>query len=263
MKRYLKVYLQFVLFSLKSRLEYRLNFAVQLMYGPAYIGALYLILEVVMSKTPEIGGLTRQEMIMIFATCQLSYSVCLLLFVSSLRDLLLKGLRLGEVDIALTKPLNPPLYLAFSKPSLNHIILIAGLIFLLIRQMIRLQAVITPLSLFLYFFFLVVGIVSAYFCVSIYSTLGFFMTRAKQIIDIMDKTADYGQYPPSIFPSSVQLVIFTVVPTFFFGYLPGIFLLNKGSWQWATGSLIFLLASYGIYHYAWKEALKHYSSASS
>lgn len=263
MKKYLRIYRQIFLCHVQSALAYRLNFVFKLLYGPAYILVLYLVLQTAFLRTNTLGGWTKEEATVLFFVITTIGTTCNLLFIDSIRRLLWHGIRLGEVDSSLLKPVSAQFLLTFGKANVDQIGLWlgTGLLFLYYSWSYWLQLTLNDLGLFLLTFLL--AHVLIYLSLSTYATVGFYVVRAQQIMEFFDKTMDFAQYPITVFPASLQFIFFTVLPIAFFGYIPAQFLLGKGSVTAALGMIILTIVFTIVNQLAWNTALKQYSSASS
>lgn len=263
MKRYLSVYCSLVMFSLKSMLEYRFNFVLQLFYAPAYTLVLYLILVTVYSKTPTLAGWTNHEGMVLFSVFHLLYMTFYFFFMKGMRHLLWTAIRIGEIDFVLTKPINSQFYIAIAKPYIELLPLIAILLANFIYQLVHLPVPLTLVNLILFCVLFVAGIAIAYLSLASYATIGFYASKAAQVIELFDKSSDFSQYPNPIFPNSVRILTFSLMPIAFFSYVPTLFLLGKGTplLFFATGGTVFILIF--INRWLWRRGLEHYSSASS
>lgn len=263
MKRYLTIYANLLLFTLKSMLEYRLNFVLQLFYAPAYTFVLYLILITVYSKTTTLAGWTNQEGMLLFSVFHLLYMTFYFFFMKGLRYLLWTAIRVGELDFVLTKPINAQFYVSVAKPYIELLPLLVILFAYFVFQVVQLPVPVTLINFSLFTILFMIGIAIAYLSLSSYATIGFYASKAAQVIELFDKASDYSQYPNPIFPTSVRILTFSLVPIAFFSYVPTLFLLGKGS------SLLFLLTISTVVilifinKWLWRRGLEHYSSASS
>lgn len=261
-KKYARIYAKIFTFTLQSKMSYRFNFFVELFYGPAYVGVMYLVLRLAFARTTTLGGLTVDEGILLFCVYHLIYLLGILFFFMGFRHFLWQGIRQGQVDFVLTKPVNPQFLISFSHPEVQQLPLVVSIFLLFVHQIFRLPSL--PAMNYLHFIILfVIGLVSVYFSVSTYSTLGFFVTRAQQIIEFYDKISDNSQYPTSIYPTWFQAIAVSFIPIAFFGYIPTLFLLGRGSLQLFLLPIIFLIIMIPLNQLAWRFGLRHYSSASS
>lgn len=263
MKRYLSIYWQIFVATLKAQLEYRTNFVVQLLYAPAYVGVLYLLLTLAFNKTPVLAGWHRDEAILLFVTFHVVYCFSATLFIKGIREMLWSGIRLGQFDVILTKPLSAQFLATFGKPEIQQLFLLTILVGVGARQLTTLAAMITPVNALAAITALILGIGIIYFVLSTYATLGFYVTKAQQLIEFFDKAADQAQYPVTLFPGSVQFFFFTIVPIAYAGYVPVSLLLGKISPVILLVSLLTLGILIVLNHWAWQRGLRQYSSASS
>lgn len=260
--RLINIYFQFFLFQLKSKLSYRINAVLQFIYGPSYVLILFFVLQLLYGQTSSMLGWSKQEALLLFTTFHVVYTFCIVLFLDGLRSFLWEGVRTGVLDTMLTKPLPTQFLVAFSKPGLDQLSLLIGLVAALLYQLL-----VWPTgSIYLviaYFLSMALAVAIIYLTLSTYATLGFFMTRAGQIMELFDKSCDFAQYPPAIFPSGIQWITFSIMPIALFSFVPTSILLGKLS-PWALlGMLAFVGLGLVLNRFAWNRALKSYSSASS
>jgi ABC-2 type transport system permease protein len=262
-KRYFDLYLKILSFSLKSELSYRLNYLLKTFYGPAYFVVLLWLVNIAFDKAPQLGGLSKDEGILLYSVFSSLYAVGFVFFIRGFRYFLWSGLRLGVLDFLLTKPVNTQFLVAFSWPTFDQIPLLIGEFALLGHQAWILRDQITLSSLGLFILAQILGIILLYLMLSTYACLGFYVTKAAQIIEILDKSSDFSSYPSTIFPIQISAIMFTVIPIAFFGYVPTLFLINRGNMLLLGGAVILVIIFSWLNRIAWSNGLKHYSSASS
>jgi ABC-2 type transport system permease protein len=187
------------------------------------------ILVTVYSKTPTLVGWTSQEGMVLFSVFHLLYMTFYFFFMKGLRHLLWTAVRIGELDFVLTKPINPQFYISIAKPYIELLPLLAVLVSYFTYQLLHLPAPLTLLNLGLFIILFILGVAIAYFSLSSYATICFYANKAAQVLELFDKSSDFSQYPNPIFPNSVRLITFTVMPIAFFSYVPTLFLLGKGT----------------------------------
>lgn len=257
------IYRHIVSFSLKNILTYRLNLLAKLIYGPAYIAVLFTILILAFDQTKTLGGWNKSDAILLFSVFQLIYVDCLILFLRGFRHLLWEGLSTGELDFYLVKPAKTQFLVAFSKPDIDQLLVWFGIIILFSFNLSQRIFTLTLFDLVGFLTMFVLAHLIVYFTISSYAATGFFVIRAQQVMEIFDKSSDFSQYPTSIFPNSIKLIAFTLLPIAFFGYLPTLFLLSKGNISIIFNTLFLLTILVLINRFVWKVGLRHYSSASS
>ncbi len=234
-----------------------------MLHGPMYTLVLYMLLEVAYLQTPSLAGWTRDEGLLLFFTFHLLYNICILFFIGSLKELLWNGVRRGDVDLVLTKPLNSQFLLSVMKPEIQQVGLVVGLLLLFIRQALTMPLSTSPVDLLSFLLLFMTGIAIVYLSMSTYATSAFFFTKAQQVLEVYDKITDISHYPLPMFPKSFQLFAVTVVPIGLMSYAPVSFLLGRGNNAMLTASLGTVGVLLVINQLAWKHGLRRYSSASS
>ena len=260
---YLTIYRHLFLFKFKSAMSYRINFFLKLFYGPAYIGVMFLITNLAFSQTGYLAGWSKSEGLLLFSVFQLIYINCFVLFLTGFRHFLWQGVRHGEIDLMLVKPVNTQFLVAFSYPDIDQILLWFSLAIMFIYQLLFSTLYFSMLQFLSFGVMFIIAHLIIYFVISTYAPLGFYLTKAQQVMEIFDKSSDFAQYPTPLFPSSIRWIFFTILPTAFFGYLPTSFLIGKGNYLFILVSLLFLIFLIGLNKITWQKGLRNYSSVSS
>ncbi len=263
MMRYLNIYYLLFLTRLQVLLAFRLNTFVHFLHGPAYMGVLFMVQQLAYQRAPELGSWNRTESTLLLSVCFIMYTIAFILYIVALRSFLWDGIRHGVVDQYLTKPISPIFFIAWGKPDLTQLPLLGLCIALFLHQASQVHEQLSLTNSLLALCVVSLGLLVHYFALTTYATLGFVMTRAEQILELFDKTSDSGQYPISIFPGSLQFVLIAIVPVAFLGYVPTLFLLGHRPWQLVFYECVLLCIFYVLHRYAWKYALRAYTSVSS
>lgn len=262
-KKYLTIYKIIFYSTLSSLLAYRTNFAIQSLYGPAYVLVMYWLIAIAFSRTETLGGWNVNEGILLFIYFQWLFVICIILFMKGARIFLWTGLRNGELDLILTKPVKPQFLVLFSKPEIEQLALGLTLTILLIWKSMPFIIQISIFQLLGFVIMTVLGIAMVYFSIALYTVAGFYLTRAGQIIEVYNKIFDFAQYPLNIFPFSFQLVAVSILPLAFASYFPTLFLLGKGEFNYIILAIIITIIFALLSKFAWQFSMKKYSSASS
>ncbi|GEM_PF-3618129 len=261
--KYLNLYRKFFIYHLNAIMAYKVNFVVQSLYAPAYVVVMFFMVKIAYTITPVVAGWSEAEGYLLFLVFHLIFTCCFVLFMKGAREFVYFDIRQGKLDFYLTKPVDSQFMSFYSKPEVEQFVLMISLALLLFYQMFTLKAVITPAGLLMFLVAFVLGIVVCYGIVSLYSSMAFYLTRASQVFEVFMKISDFGQYPQPLFPFSFQLVAVTLIPMAFFGYIPTLFLLGRGSWWLLLLSAVAAVGSVTLSKIVWQHSLKQYSSASS
>lgn len=264
MKKYLKIYLQLVNFSIKQIIEYRANLLIRSSFVPIWGVVMFGVVWVMFNHTNSLGGWNFQEMVVLYLIAQIYFGIVYYsFFEGGFRYMMVKGVRLGEFDSHLTKPVNTMFLAMFSRPEISSVITVLISIPILIWYLFYIQIPITLANIILALVATVFSFLIILFICAAYTTLAFWTGQARQLVELVNKGAEFAQYPLDVFSAPIQMIFFSVLPTFFFGYIISAFLLGKGSLQLMIISIVMTIVSYFINNFAWRVGLKQYSSASS
>lgn len=261
MKKYFNIYWLIFSTSTKRLLEYRINALVHAMYAITYMILLNLIIQIIFQHTHTLGGWTKDEVMMLYVVVATLFNTMMFLCLEGFRKFMNYGVRNGEIDQLLTKPIHPLFGVSLFMPDITIILPTFGMIGYGI--FIFLKVDITLLNFIIFLINFILSLYISYLIFSLYASVAFFVDKAGQVMELITKSSDYSQYPMSIFPRPFQLISFSVLPIAFFGYVSTTFLLGKGSWQLMAYTFIFCIFLYYCVKKAWQIGLKKYSSASS
>lgn len=219
MREELHIWLSLVGLSLKSGLEYRAAFFVQMLAMILNYAAMYAEIWIITERFNSLGGWTWQELTVLLAFQLFSYALGAAFSMGQFREL---GalVRTGDFDLILTRPVNSCAFLIFSGVNVNY----AGHFVLAISLMIwaLLQPEI-PVSVPSILYLFCAAISGALVVVSIFIILG---ALALNLIDgnfltnIFFSFWHMTRYPLNIFPHYIQFTLTAIVPMAFFSYIP-------------------------------------------
>jgi ABC-2 type transport system permease protein len=263
MKRYWNIYKQFLSHTIKRMMAYRLNFFIRSIHPLFYAGMLFGVIMVIFNNTTQLAGWTRDEVLLLFAVFYCMHGIQMFTFMMGIENLMVHRIRHGELDFDLLKPVNTQFLATLQYPWIDAIVFFCLALLLYIRQIIVLHSVITPLNFALFLITFFTSFFVMYFITSTIATISFFVSQAQQVVFFMEKVADYGVYPTTIFPKGIQVMAWAVLPIAFYSFLPTSVLLGRATPMMWLILLAMTPLSFVINQFAWKQALKHYSSASS
>lgn len=249
--------------SVKLALTYRLNALVRSFYALAYYVLIFATTSVVISQIENLGGWSKPELWILFGVTTTVNAAMYVLHFHSFRFIMEQGVRFGEIDQYITKPINTRFLLTSAKPHPDEIlyVLAASIICVWFGWQARASITLVSLGQFLVIMGLVWGLL--YYWLTIMTATSFFVTKTDQIIEVYDKSSDLAHYPASLFPDSVYIGLLVVLPIAFIGYVPTTFLVGKGSWQLALLTAGVFLTFRWLANLTWTEGMKRYGSASS
>ena len=222
----LRIYLMLKKQYLKTQMEYRLNFCLMILAGVVIRTLFMAITYFIFSNVTSIGGFNRNEVYLMFA----------LFFISEgLGGILYEGLwtipslaHNGELDMMLVRPISPLLQILSNGFGLQGIGTLAIGTFTLFFSSSNIQWF-QPFMYPCLIVFILLGIIIRLSSYLLYSSHVFFLKVGDRadVTYTLNGLGGYARYPVSIFPRWMQVILFTLVPYGFIGYLP-VNMMKKG-----------------------------------
>jgi ABC-2 type transport system permease protein len=93
--------------------------------------------------------------------------------------------------------------------------------------------------------------------------LSIWFVKVWNATEVLRTTLVAGRYPVSAYPAALRLMFTFVLPVAFLTTIPAEALLGRASAGWMAGSVLAAVLSLSISRAFWRQALRHYTSASS
>ncbi|HEV7275698.1 MAG TPA: ABC-2 family transporter protein [Devosiaceae bacterium] len=261
MLRQLAVLPHLVTMYVKAQMEYRGAFWLDRLAQIVSYSCVLIAIWILLNKFELLGGWNWAELALLFSFQLLGYSLGASMSFVQLRDLE-ELVRLGTLDLLLTKPISPWAYLVFSGLNIGY----AGHVILAIPLLAwSLVAVDIDWSVGTALFFaasLLSAILVTGAIITMIGATALIWVRSNHLFSIFFGFWELTRYPLSIFPVPVQAVMLTLVPLAFTSSVPVAVLLGKpvpliGEWAAVltllAGPVMVLLA---MAH--WRYALSRY-----
>lgn len=258
---YPKLYLEMMKTHLKTLLEYKADFLIDIttQIARSIIGVVFIW--VLFQNISSINGWTFGEMLFLSGFSQLVFGLFNSFF--TLWNLEFMVTR-GEFDKMLIKPLNALFLVITEQISTENIgDIILGLIIISISsQMIGLSWDIGNAALLI--FFSITGVVILFSLALITSSFSFWLGRANTITEVIYHLTQFTKYPLEVYNALITFSVSFVVPFAFVNYYPAQLFIGKGiapSFSYLTPivAIITFAVAYGV----WKLGLKNYQSTGS
>jgi ABC-2 type transport system permease protein len=245
----------------KSRLEYRGAYVLAIIAQFMGYAAAYGTIWILLNRFSTLGGWDWPQLALLLSFQLLAYSLGAAFSFVQFREMQ-ELVRMGTFDALLVKPFSPWAYLAFSGLNigyLGHVILGVGL---MVWALTQVGIAWTPgLVLFGLLSIASAAMLTAALITMIGAT-ALILVRSQYLYSIYFGFWELTRYPLSIFPTGVQVVLYTVVPMGFLAYVPTARLLGKevpllGAFAdplaLAAGPIVVLVA---MAH--WRYCIRHY-----
>ncbi len=248
--------------KLSRNMAFRFNF-----FGAFFVdGSLFLVqlltFSAIYQNAGSIGGFSQGEMTIFIGTFSLINALNMVIFFFGINPIPEKILN-GDLDLYLTKPMNPLLRLSFESIDFGSLPLIPLSILIIISGVKTLPVAPNGGQVVLYGLMVIIMTVLWYDIVVLIRTVPFYFPSAKRIDRIEELLALCFKVPGTLFHGAWKVLFYFVVPYGIMATMPA---------QLLAGALTPLGFAYGIAIVAlftflaltaWKKGLKRYASASS
>lgn len=261
---HLRLFAGYLAQLLKARLEYRLDFAVDVTTTLLRQGVDLAFLAVLFTKVPRLAGWSVHEVVFIYGFFTLVFGLYNATFLSLISVFPTRYLLKADLDRVLTRPLDPlyQITLETLRPlDLNGAVLGAGLMAYAAGQL-RLAwgpvewLLLVPLVLggFLVYGGFFLALTSA----------SFWLGGPNGITPPFSTLARFGRYPTTIFGPGLRLLLSTAAPFAFIAFYPSTLLLGRDEYRvLGLATPVVGLAVFGVAVAVWRRGLRRYESAGS
>lgn len=230
----------------------------------AVFAAEVILLKILIDEFGAIGTWQKGEVVFLYAVNFCSHGLAGIFFFQPCA-LMTWLVRRGELDDALTRPVNTFWFLVFkhlSFPYLSQILLAFGLI---LYSLMLLVVEITLVKLAFLLLVLASGAVIQGAVQRGLSIAVFRMVDAYVMMEALWETKKFVQYPLSIYPRSFQVFFTIVLPFAFIGFFPSQYFLSKDDFLMFSPSFQFLspliaAVFYMASEWIWNRGLAQYRS---
>ncbi|MCR5249805.1 MAG: ABC transporter permease [Lachnospiraceae bacterium] len=262
----LKMYRHFVVIYMKGKLAYHCSLLFELIANTIQIGIYFAGFLVIFRNFDNIAGWSRDEVLFMFTTSWLAYSLSCFFFWSPMKDMG-ELIRSGKFDLYLTRPIGPMLYMVLQQFQYTFIPRLVLSVYFWIRSMSKLSIAWNAQSLLWY----AVNMLSAFVIFSSITvftgSISFWTVKSEEIVSLLTNNnyglKNYTDYPVTIYNKGVRFLLCFIVPYAFTGYYPVAGLLGKPLPHPCFAYLSPLIAFVSLVaaKFLWSSGLGHYNSA--
>jgi ABC-type uncharacterized transport system, permease component len=228
MRRSLKLYFTLISVQIRSQMEYRVSFFMDLLSTMLLNGSYFLALALILERFGNIAGWTLGDMAFIAGLSEMGFSIMDMLFSGFDPDSFSQNVRLGKFDQMLLRPVNISLQVFSSKFLIRRLgrFLEGAIIF---GVGMGLADIHWTLAKVLYLPIVLISIVAGMGALFVMGgTLIFWTVQPVEVVNIVT----YGgnelmSYPMNIYPRWIQNVFTYLIPLVFLNYLPALYFLDK------------------------------------
>jgi ABC-2 type transport system permease protein len=263
----LGIYRRLIGARIRSQLQYRLSFALNLV-GAALISFLdFAAILVLFEQVDALGEWSVAEVAVLYAISSLSFALTDLTI--GHLDLLPRMIREGDFDLVLVRPLGSLFQVVASDFALRRLGKFSQGLAVLIVAMTQLDLAVTPARVGMILLAVIAGAaIFAGIWVAL-ATVAFWLVDSIEVANAFTYGGNFvAQYPVNIFGPWLRRLVLFVVPVAFVSYFPALYVLDKEDplglpqvLQFA--SPLVAVASCFVGGLVWRAAVRRYRSVGS
>jgi ABC-2 type transport system permease protein len=252
----------FLRVGVMNELQYRINFFLQLIQSLLTVGTGLVILAVVFSKTDDLGGWTRPQLLAVMGVFTLVGGV-IRTFIQPNMQRVVEDVREGKLDHALTKPADAQLLVSIREVRFWQLTdVLVGLVVLIVA-VVELVPAMKWQHLLTFVALLLSGLVSIYCFWLMLASASFWLVRINEVQELFDGLYRAGAYPVGIYPGWLRYGLTFVIPLAFAITVPSEAVTGKLAWQSVMVMIGFTIVLLLVSRWCWKRGLRRYGGASS
>lgn len=257
---YVSIFFQYVSQYMKTRMEYRSDFIVEIFSDLLNQAVNLVFILIVFGHTSLLSGWNRDEIIFIYGFFLVPYAIFSAFF--NIWDFNDRYIVQGEMDRILTRPIHSLFQIIIERMELEALFgLVTGFIIVFYAgARLNLDFVWYDPILFVIF---AVGGALAYASIFVtIASIGFWSDSKNSIMPMMYNLGNYGRYPVDIYNKVIRFILTWILPFAFVGVYPASYFLGKEDWYgYAFATPIIGLAFFTVSVLIWNQGVKKYRGA--
>jgi ABC-2 type transport system permease protein len=260
--RYLRLWRRFLITAIVREAEYRVSFLVAVVEGIVQVALVALTFELLYQFTGELAGWTRDQVLVLVGVYRVADGLIALQVAPNMRALP-DYVRTGELDFHLLRPTSSQFLVStrrFVLPEAVNVLIGLGVI---VVAGARAGVSLDPLALASASLLLACGVVMLYALWFAIVTSAFWWVQVGLLDLLVESLFEAARYPVSFFSGWARVLFTFVFPVAFATTFPTEALLGRLAWPVVGLGLAMAAAALLGTHLLWRQALRHYESASS
>lgn len=245
-----------------NELQYRANFAIQLIQSLVAIGTGLVVLALIFGQTDQLDGWSRPQLLVVMGVFTVVGGVIGFAIEPNMGRVMAE-VHQGTFDYVLTKPVDSQLLASvreFRLWRLTDVVvgaIVAG------WGLVQLDDPIGPREVAAFVVTLVAGMLLVYCLWLVLTTAAFWFTRVEMVQELFSGLYRAGQYPVTIYPRWLQVSLTFLVPLGFAITVPSESLTGRLTFERFIVTVGFAVVAFGLTRLIWRTGTRRYSGASS
>lgn len=244
-----------------NELQYRVNFALQVLQSLLALGTGLVVLALVYSHTTELNGWSQSELLAVFGTQILMGGVIRSVIQPNMMRLT-EDVQEGDLDFALTKPVDAQVLISVREVQIWQAVdIVAGAIVLGVA-LFRIGENIGVLDAAAFAVALTFGAVLVYCFWLLLATGSFWVVRMWFLPELFEGVFQTGRWPVGIYPGWLRYSVTFLVPIAFAVTVPVEAVTSRLEWETLLLAAVFAVVLFAFTRWFWRFGLRNYTGAS-
>ncbi|MDQ3671929.1 MAG: ABC-2 family transporter protein [Actinomycetota bacterium] len=257
----LRVALLHLRIGVMNDLQYRVNFALQILQSVLALGTGLVVLALVYSHTTELNGWSQSELLAVMGVQILIGGVIRALIQPNMMRLT-EDVREGKLDHALTKPVDAQVLVSVRDVQVWQTVDIVSGAIVIGVALVRLGADLGVLDVLAFGVALTFGAVLLYCFWLLLATGSFWIVNMWFLPELFEGVFQTGRWPVGIYPQWLRFSITFLVPIAFAVTVPAEALTSRLDWPTLALAAGFAVALFAFTRWFWRFGLRNYTGAS-
>ena len=257
----LRVALLHLRIGVMNDLQYRVNFALQILQSVIAVAVGLIVFQLVFSYTTELNGWTQPELLAILGVQTLMAGVIRSLIQPNMMRLT-EDVMDGKLDHALTKPVDAQVLISVRRVELWQAVDIVIGAAIIGIALVRLGGDLGVADALAFGVAIVFGALLLYCFWLVLATGAFWVVNMWFLPDLFEGVFQTGRWPVGIYPDWLRFGITFLVPIAFAITVPAEAVTARLDWQTLVFAGVFTVVAFVFSRWFWRFGLKHYTGAS-
>lgn len=258
----IKLYFMMFSASIKSLVEYRVNFMVGMVSQILYELVELIFIFIVFRNTNTINGWNFYEVLLLCGLLNISLGYVDLFF-DEMYEVGPHYVKDGTFDLILLRPIHPIISIISKSQSVTSFgYIVIGLVMSII-SLIKLNIIINVQSILFILFITLVGGIIIGAIITILCVTSFWVMDSNEIMWSAFTMYKFSEYPLSVYNNFIKFILIFIFPFAFVSFFPASYLLNRNYGILSFLAPIIAIVFWFIAVKLWNWGLKHYKSSGS
>jgi len=257
----LRVALLHLRVGVMNDLQYRVNFALQILQSLLALVTGLVVFSLVYSHTTELNGWTQDELLAVLGV-QIVMAGVIHAVIQPNMMRLTEEVQEGKLDHALTKPVDAQMLVSVREVQLWQAVdIVTGAVVICVA-LVRLGGDLGALDMLAFGVALVFGALLLYCFWFVLATGSFWVVRMWFLPELFEGIFQTGRWPVGIYPDWLRFGITFLVPIAFAITVPAEAVTSRLEWQTLVFAAFFTVAAFAFTRWFWRFGLRRYTGAS-